>query len=84
MLRISEAGLIVAIWAAVLGFGGTSPPFFLVSQVIIFGLGILLVSASLRTPFTTIGFPVAVHPAIPAAGDRPSLRRAALLGLACT
>ena len=64
MLRISEAGLIVAVWAAVLGFGGTSPPFFLVSQVIILGLGIFLVSANLRTPLTTIGFPVAVPAAL--------------------
>jgi len=64
VLRISEAGLIVAIWAAVLAFGGTSPPFFLVTQVIILGLGILLVSASLRTPLTTIGFPVAVPAAL--------------------
>ena len=64
MLRISEAGLIVAIWAAVLAFGGTSPPFFLVTQVIILGLGILLVSASLRTPLTTIGFPVVVPAAL--------------------
>ena len=64
LLRISEAGLIVAIWAAALAFGGTSPPFFLVTQVIILGLGILLVSASLRTPLTTVGFPVAAPTAL--------------------
>jgi O-antigen ligase len=57
-LRIAEAGLSIAIWNAVLAFGGTSPPFFLLTQVIILGLGILLVSASLREPIATIHFPL--------------------------
>jgi O-antigen ligase len=57
-LRIAEAGLGIAIWIAVLAFGGASPPFFLLTQVIILGLGILLVSASLRVPFATIHFPL--------------------------
>jgi O-antigen ligase len=57
-LRIAEAGLSIAIWIAVLAFGGTSPPFFLFTQVVILGLGILLVSASLRKPIATIHFPL--------------------------
>jgi O-antigen ligase len=58
VLRIAGAGLGIAIWIAVLAFGGASPPFFLLTQVIILGLGILLVSASLRVPLTTIHFPL--------------------------
>ena len=58
MLRIAEAGLSIAIWIAVLAFGGTSPPFFFVSQVIILGLGVLLLSASLRAPLAAIRFPL--------------------------
>ena len=58
MLRIAEAGLSIAIWIAVLAFGGTSPPFFFVSQVIILGLGVLLLSASLRAPLAAIHFPL--------------------------
>ena len=60
MLRIAEAGLIIAIWIAVLAFGGTSPALFLSVQVIIFGLGVLLLSASLKAPLTTGHFPVLV------------------------
>src|SRR5437660_10218728 len=40
MLRLLEAGLIVAVSVAVLAFGGTAPSFFAVTQVIIFGLGV--------------------------------------------
>ena len=58
MLRIAEAGLSIAIWIAVLAFGGTSPPFFLLTQVIILGLGVLLLSASLRAPFAAIHLPL--------------------------
>ena len=58
MLRIAGAGLGIAIWIAVLAFGGTSPPFFFVSQVIILGLGVLLLSASLRAPLAAIHFPL--------------------------
>jgi len=57
-LRIVEAGLSIAIWNAVLAFGGTSPPFFLLTQIIIFGLGVLLLTASLRAPLTAIHFPL--------------------------
>ena len=60
MLRVAEAGLIIAIWIAVLAFGGTSPPFFLPTQMIILGLGVLLLFVSLRTPLTTTRYPVTV------------------------
>ena len=59
MLRAAEVGLSVAIWFAVVAFGGTSPPFFLLTQVIILGLGVLLLSASLRSPLTSIHLPIA-------------------------
>ena len=64
MLRIAEAGLTIAIWIAVLGFGGTSPPFFLVTEIIILGLGVFLLSASLRAPLTTIRLPLAAPMAL--------------------
>ena len=60
MLRFAETGLIVAIWIAVLAFGGASPPFFLFTQNIILGLGVLLLIVSLRTPLTTTRFPMTV------------------------
>ena len=60
VLRIAEAGLVIAIWIAVLAFGGTSPAFFLPAQVIILGLGVLLLSASLRAPLSVGRFPVLV------------------------
>ena len=58
MLQIAEAGLSIAIWIAVLAFGGTSPPFFFVTQVIILGLGVLFLSARLRAPFAAIHLPL--------------------------
>jgi O-antigen ligase len=60
VLRIAEAGLVIAIWIAVLAFGGTSSAFFLPAQVIILGLGVLLLSASLRAPLSVARFPVLV------------------------
>jgi O-antigen ligase len=60
VLRTAEAGLVIAIWIAVLAFGGTSPVFFLPAQLIILGLGVLLLSASLRAPLTASRFPVRV------------------------
>jgi O-antigen ligase len=57
-LGIAEAGLSIAIWIAVLAFGGTSPPFFLLTQVILLGLGILLVAATLRASFAAVHFPL--------------------------
>ena len=64
MLRIAEAGLSIAIWIAVLAFGGTSPPFFLVTEVIILGLGVFLLSSSLRAPLTAVRLPLAVPVAL--------------------
>jgi len=64
VLRIAEAGLSVAIWIAVLAFGGTSPPFFLVTEIIILGLGVFLLSASFRAPLTTIRLPFAAPMAL--------------------
>jgi O-antigen ligase len=57
VLRIAEAGLSIAIWIAVLAFGSTAPPFFLPTQVIILGLGVFLLAASLREPLTPVRFP---------------------------
>jgi O-antigen ligase len=57
VLRIAGAGLSIAIWIAVLAFGGASPPFFLPTQVIILGLAVFLLSVSVRSPLTAIRFP---------------------------
>jgi O-antigen ligase len=64
VLRIAEAGLIIAIWIAVLAFGGTSPPFFLATEVIILGLGVFLFSASLRAPLSVARLPLAAPVAL--------------------
>ena len=64
MLRITEAGLIIAIWVAALAFGGTSPPFFLATEVIILGLGVFLLSASLRAPLSVARLPLAAPVAL--------------------
>jgi O-antigen ligase len=54
---MAEAGLSIAIWIAVLAFGGASPAFFFPTQVIILGLGVFLLSASVRSPLTAVRFP---------------------------
>ncbi len=59
MLRIAEVGLSIAIWIAVLAFGGTSPRFFLLTEVIILGLGVFFLSASLHAPVTAMRLPLA-------------------------
>lgn len=64
VLRIAEAGLIIAIWIAVLAFGGTSPPFFLATEVIILGLGVFLLSASMRAPLSVARLPLAAPVAL--------------------
>jgi len=64
VLRIAEVGLSIAIWIAALAFGGTSPPFFLVTEVIILGLGVFFLSASLRAPLTDIRLPLAAPVAL--------------------
>jgi len=58
--RIVETGLYIAIWTAVLAFGGASPPFFFPAQFIILGLGVVILSASLRTPGDNNHFPILI------------------------
>ncbi len=57
MLRIAEAGLGVAIWMAVLAFGGTSIPLFCVAQLTILFLGILVLFSCLWSPLDIIRLP---------------------------
>jgi len=57
VLRIAEAGLGVAIWMAVLAFGGTSIPLFCVAQLTILFLGIFVLFSSLRSPLNIIRLP---------------------------
>jgi len=64
VLRIAEAGLSIAVWIAVLAFGWTSPRFFLLTEVIILGLGVFFLSASLRAPLTAIRLPLAAPAAL--------------------
>lgn len=60
MRRIVETGLYIAIWTAVLAFGGASPPFFFPTQFIILGLGVVVLSASLRAPGDSNHFPILI------------------------
>jgi len=57
VLQIAEAGLSIAIWIAVLAFGGTSPPFFFVISNHSW-LGVLFLSARLRRAFAAIHLPL--------------------------
>ncbi len=59
MLRIAEVGLISAVVLAVLAFGGTEPLAFSVVQVVLLGLGVLLL--------VTYGTPRVGKPRIPVA-----------------
>ena len=59
MLRLLEAGLIVAVSVAVLAFGGTAPSFFAVTQVIIFGLGVVFLLSRRFSRDTSFHVPVA-------------------------
>src|SRR5437879_4533297 len=59
MLRWLEAGLIVAVCVAVLAFGGTAPSFFAVTQVIIFGLGVVFLLSRQFSRDTSFHVPVA-------------------------
>ena len=59
MLRLLEAGLIVAVSVAVLAFGGTAPSFFAVTQVIIFGLGVVFLLSRQCSRDTSFHVPVA-------------------------
>jgi O-antigen ligase len=56
--RFVETGLCIALWTAVLAFGGASPPFFFPAQFIILGLGVVVLSASLRTSGDNNHFPI--------------------------
>jgi O-antigen ligase len=58
-LRIAQTGLSVALCIAVLAFGGTTPLFFLLPQLLIWSLGVLLLLTSLRRSFPCPRFPVA-------------------------
>jgi O-antigen ligase len=60
VLLVAEAGLGVAVCAAVLAFGGAAPPFFLIPQLVVLILGFLILAASLRSPLTSVGSPLAV------------------------
>jgi len=57
VLRIAEAGLGVAIWIAVLAFGGTSIRLFCVAQLTILFLGIFVLLSSLWSPLNIIRLP---------------------------
>ena len=59
MLRLLEAGLIVAVSVAVLAFGGTAPSFFAITQVIIFGLGVVFLLSRRFSRDTSFHVPVA-------------------------
>src|SRR2546429_9144334 len=59
MLRLLEAGLIVAVCVAVLAFGGTAPSFFAITQVIIFGLGFVFLLSRQSSRDTSFHIPVA-------------------------
>jgi O-antigen ligase len=59
MVRLLEVGLISAVGAAVLAFGGTLPSFFAVTQVIVLGLGVLFLLRGQFSPTASIRFPVA-------------------------
>ena len=59
MLRLLEAGLIVAVCVAVLAFGGTVPSFFAITQVIIFGLGVVFLLTRQFSRDTSFHIPIA-------------------------
>jgi O-antigen ligase len=58
VLRIVEVGLTLALSFAVLAFGGTAPPFFAVTQIVVLSLGILFLLASPRSRLASIHVPV--------------------------
>ena len=58
--RVVEAGLLVAVAAGVLAFGGTAPQFFAITQGIVLLLGILQLVVGRRSPGTAVRFPVTV------------------------
>lgn len=58
--QIVEAGLLLAVAIAVLGFGGTAPQFFAITQVIILTLGVIQLFAGRSFSATNAPIPVAV------------------------
>ena len=60
MRRVIEAGLLVAVAAAVLAFGGTAPQFFAITQGIILLLGTVHLLTGRRSSATLARLPVAV------------------------
>jgi O-antigen ligase len=50
VLRIVELGLGVTVWVAALAFGGTYAPLLCVVQLLILGLGVLILLSELRSP----------------------------------
>ena len=59
MLRLLEAGLILAVCVAVLAFGGTASSFFAITQVIIFGLGVVFLLTRQFSRDTSFHIPIA-------------------------
>ncbi|HKV61105.1 MAG TPA: O-antigen ligase family protein [Candidatus Acidoferrum sp.] len=60
MLRLLEVGLVAAVCVAVLGFGGTVPSFFAVTQLIVLELGILsLLFNQFSQVSSSVQFPIA-------------------------
>src|SRR5256884_9247581 len=59
MLRLLEAGLIVAVCVAVLAFGCTAPSFFAITPVIFFGLGVVFLLSRQSSRGTSFHIPVA-------------------------
>jgi O-antigen ligase len=59
MVRLLEVGVICGVCVAVLAFGGTTPSFFAVTQVIILGLAVVLLFSGHFSRVTSIHFPVA-------------------------
>src|SRR6202007_3466238 len=57
-VRLLEVGLIGAVGAAVLAFGGTLPSFFALTQVMVLGLGVLFLLRGQFSPSASIRFPV--------------------------
>src|SRR6266550_2394155 len=59
MVRMLEVGLVGAVCVAVLAFGGTAPSFFAVTQLIILGMGVLLVLSGRFSRVTCTHIPIA-------------------------
>jgi putative inorganic carbon (HCO3(-)) transporter len=59
MLRLLEVGIVCAVCAAVLAFGGTVPYFFALTQVIILGLGVAFLLSAQFPPVASPHLPIA-------------------------